>query len=310
MKRLIALMAAVLCFGFSFSCPAFAEESGENLYTENIWNFVDVSMDISGGIPEDAGGVLDRIRTRGKLIVATNAEWPPQEFLDPDKSGQDQFAGADMELARRIAQRMGVELEIRDMSFSDVLSAAADDSCDLVISALAFIPSRAVQVEMSKGYYFTDSTASTGIIIREADREAILSLNDLSGKILAAQSGSLQESLGADNVKNYREFRRLQQVEEVYHQVETSLADAGFVDMETAEEYIQSNPGCGLTLVEGLHFTLEEHQKGDRIAAKKGETALIAFVNGVIDEVTESGEFMNWIHEAEERARELNLREE
>ena len=306
MKRLLALLLAALC------CVPFAaaEENAGDLYTENIWNFVDESMDISGGIPENAGGVLDRIRTRGKLIIATNADWAPQEFIDPDKSGQDQFVGADMEFARRIAERMGVELEIRNMDFTEVLSAVAEDSCDLAISALAFIPSRAALVEMSKGYYYTESTASTGIIIREEDRDDILTVDDLSGKILVAQRGSLQEDLGAGNIKHYREYRRLQQMEDIYRQVETSMADAGIVDMETASEYISLNPGCGLILVESIQFSLEDYQKGDRVAGKKGDTALIAFVNGVIDEITENGEYMKWIHEAEQRSRELGMAEE
>ena len=64
---------------------------------------------------------------------------------------------------------------------------------------------------------------------------------------------------------------------------------------------------AGLTLAEGIAFTLDEPYLGDRIAAKKGELQLIYFVNGVIDEVLEDGTYIRWIEEAQKRADELGL---
>ena len=140
------LFALLLCF----SASVLAEET-EEIYVENAWNYVENSMDVSHGIPEDAAGALERIRLRGKLLVATEPYYPPQEFIDPSKTGQDQYVGPDMELARLIAKRMGVELEIVPMEFSRVLFAVADGECDLAISALAYTPSRAVMMTLSKG---------------------------------------------------------------------------------------------------------------------------------------------------------------
>ena len=60
-------------------------------------------------------------------------------------------------------------------------------------------------------------------------------------------------------------------------------------------------------LIEGLCFSLEEYELGDRICAKKGEQQLICFVNGVIDEVLNDGSYVKWIEEAEKRAAELGL---
>jgi polar amino acid transport system substrate-binding protein len=83
--------------------------------------------------------------------------------------------------------------------------------------------------------------------------------------------------------------------------------DAAMVDADTGQAYIEGNPRCGLMMVPGVHFTLEEQFEGDRIAARKGEGQLIAFVNGVIDEVLASGEYMAWYEEAAERANALGL---
>ena len=75
--------------------------------------------------------------------------------------------------------------------------------------------------------------------------------------------------------------------------------------METALAYIQNHPNCGLTLVEGIQFDLEEQFEGDRIAGRKGEIQLLYFVNGVIDEVLSSGQYMAWYDEYEQLAAEL-----
>ena len=302
-KGINLLFISVLCLSLLIM-PALAEET---VFVENEWGFVDQSIDISHGIPDDASGVLDRIRRNGVLRVATEPYFAPQEFIDPEKEGQNQFVGADMKLAALIADRMGVRLEVIPMDFTDVLPALAEDKCDLTVSAIAFTPGRAGAYTLSKGYYFTESEASTTMMIREADKESITSLEDLSKKILAAQSTSLQESLAIRHVNQYAEFRRLSSVQDVYDAIKNGTADAGFVDMETAQNYIKNNPGSGLMLVSSVQFALEEQDLGDRICAKKGELQLICFVNGVIDEVIADGSYDRWIEEAQKRAAELGL---
>ena len=181
MKKWTAVLLAI----FLLACFSALAEEGPS-FVENEWNFVDESMDISGGIPETANGVLARIRENGVLRVATEPYFAPQEFIDPALDGQDAYAGADMELARLIADRMGVELQIIPMDFTEVLRAAAEDRCDLVISALAFTPARAVTNEMSKGYYFADSSANVTMVIRAEDAETIRTVEDLENLTLAA----------------------------------------------------------------------------------------------------------------------------
>ncbi len=300
-KAVILLTVITLC-----CCAFFPASEAEEVYVENDRNFVEGSMDVTRGIPENASGVLDRIRRSGVLRVATEPYFPPQEFIDPDKSGQEQYAGADMELARLIAARMGVELRIIPLEFSNVLPALTDDQADLTISALSFTPSRANLWTMSKGYYYADSTANTVLIVREAEKEQYDDLKALTDKTLIAQSSSLQEAQAAENIAFYKEFRRVSSIQSVYDAVKDGRADAGVVDMETAENYIRNNPESGLALADSLTFELEEQYQGDRIAAKKGETQLIYFVNGVIDEVLADGIYMKWLDEAQQRADELD----
>ena len=283
------------------------EPSKEAVYRENEWNYVDGWMDVSQGIPEDALGRLGRIREKGVLTVATEPDYAPQEFVDPSLKGQDMYVGADMELARLIAERMGVELEIVPMEFTKVLSAVTAGTCDLAISGLAYTPGRAASMTMSMGYHYSKEQAGTGILIREEDKDDIKGIEDLKDRDIAAQSGSLQEMHMAENVLNYRQFYRLSSMQEVYDFLEDGRADAALADVETAQMYIESNPECGLMLVDDVTFTLDEQLQGDRVAAPKDELQLVYFVNGVIREVLENGQYEKWFEEYTLLASELGL---
>lgn len=294
-RRCATALALLMALAGILSSIALGEE--ESRYIENEWNYVDVSMDVSGGIPEDATGRLARIRAAGKLTVATAPSYPPQEFIDDTLSGQARFVGADMELARLIAERMGVELEIVPLEFTEVLSAVSDGKVDLAVSALSFTSGRAAVMEMSKGYYFTTEQASTGLIIREENAEEIQKVEDLEDRDIVAQSGSLQETMAAENIAFYRKFKRLHSASDVYDAVMAGEADAGIVDVGIAKVFIDNHPGCGLMIVPEVFFALPPQYQGDRVAAKKGEIELICFVNGVIDEVTASGQYDRWFEQ-------------
>ena len=265
-------------------------------YAENEWNYVEASIDAFHGIPADAEGVLADIRDAGVLRVATDPYFPPQEYIDDTKEGQDRYAGPDMELARLIAQRMGVDLEIVPMEFTEVLPSLEERTCDLAVSALSYVPERAERYTLSRGYHYARDAAGSGLLIRTEDAGEIRSVEDLAERTIAVQSGSLQEALAVDEIPDYAEYRRLPSIPDVYQALEDGLADAAVVDVETAGPYVEERPE--LTLVPDLRFRLAPELDGDRIAARKGEIQLIAFVNGVIKEVLASGQYEIWYQEA------------
>lgn len=281
------------------------EEEEKEIYLENEWGFVEQSLDISKGIPEDAQGRLDKIKRTGRLTIATEPYFPPQEFIDPSLEGQEQYVGSDMELARLIAGKMEVELEIVPMSFAEVLSSVTEGTVDLAISGLSFTPGRAGAMELSKGYYFSGETAGIGILIRKKDADKIKSVEDLENKNIIAQMASLQEAMMVEKVLNYREFRRVSTMEKIYTALEKGISDAAFVDVDSVEVYLNSHPDSELMLVPGVNFIQEEQYNGDRVAAPRNEIQLICFVNGVIDEVVESGQYNQWYEEYARYAKDL-----
>ena len=301
--RLIILLAVVLC------C-ALQAAGAETWYVENEWNYLETSMDISNGIPEDADGALARIRRNGVLRIAADFESAPMNFLDPEADGDNRYAGVDMELARLIAEKMAVKLQIVPMQAVYKLPALIENQCDLTISAVPYTPANAQYYTLSNAYTQPEEETEFGIIIREED--SVTSLDDLKEKIIVTQSSSDAEAFAVSRISNYREFRRVPSPRAVFDMVRNGQAFAGIIRTSLAELYFENNPGHGLRLAElgkKLKFDPknESHYLGYRVAAKKGETKLIAFVNGVIAKAAEEGKIDEWHREAEKRAGELGL---
>lgn len=274
-RMLLWIAAAVIWAGMAGS----SAQAG-SYYIENEWNYVSDSMDISKGIPSGASGAIGRIARDGEIRVAM------------DEQG-GKYAAADLKLAQLIAERMGVRLKVVSLSASRLLPSLMEDQCELAISAIAFTPARAFSYTMSKGYYDPEPTPWIGIAVRKDD--PIQVPDDLEGRILAARSYSLEEAYGADHVLNYREFRRYASTQAVLEAVAEGSADAGIVDTEVAKTWMAANPESGLILAEGMVYTEDKQYRGFRVAAKKGETQLIYFVNGVIDEVLSEESYEKWM---------------
>ena len=301
--RVLCLLATAMLL-----CCVTQAAGAETWHVENEWNYMDTSMDVSNGIPEDASGTLAQIQRKGVLRVATDLSFAPFTFRDPEGKGDLQYAGVDIELARLIADRMGVELVIVPKKSIYKLPALTENLADLTISAVACTPGRTLYYTLSKGYYYPEEkTKDIGFLVREGTE--ISSLEKLKDKVIVAESNSVQEAFGAAHIEDYLEFRRVSSVRNIYKMVADGRAFAGIVSIRVAETYIANHPDCGLHVVEdeGMRFPADAQYLGYRVAAKKGETQLIAFVNGVIDEAVQGGKIDQWRQEAEKKAAELGL---
>ena len=81
--------------------------------------------------------------TDGKLTVATSPDFAPYEFYSIDEDGNPTLSGFDMDLAKYIADKMGLELEVVPMDFDGVLSELAQKNVDLGMAGLSPDPARA-----------------------------------------------------------------------------------------------------------------------------------------------------------------------
>lgn len=257
--------------------------------------------------PDTSKNRLEAIKRKGVLEVATEPYFAPNEFIDPSKPNQEKYVGSDIELAKYIAKELGVELKIVPLEFSAVLAGVSTGKYDMAISSLAYTPQREENMLLSKGYYFSETSEGHGLIVRKEDVESITGPDSLNDRTLVVQSGSLQEVFVNEQIPSYKEAKRVSSTMDGYLAVQEKKADASITSIDLAKLYIESNPNCGLAVVEGFRFTVDEERDGTRIAMPPGETALKDYVNSLIDALLESGQYEQWYKEYTEYARTLGL---
>lgn len=313
LKKLTAIAAALLSTSMLTACsvigqaaPLANEES--SLHHETDGTTVSGS-DSSKAAHADssAGSRLDDILERGYIEVATEPYFAPNEFIDPSKQGNDKYVGADIELAKYIADKLGVECRIVPLEFEAVLTGITEGKYDMAISALAYTPARAEAMEMSKGYYFDDTVIQYGLMVRDENLDQIRNAEDLADKTIVVQSGSLQEMFANEQVPAYKELKRVSATTDGFLMVQEGKADAVITATTTAQLYLDANDGCGMTIVPDFAFKEDESTRGTRIGITKGETELLDKVNEIIDEVVEDGTYSKWYEEYKEYARSLGL---
>ncbi|MDD3225883.1 MAG: transporter substrate-binding domain-containing protein, partial [Clostridium sp.] len=154
----------------------------------------DTSKDVASS---NEGITLESIKSKGKLVVGTSADYPPFEF-HKEIDGKDTIVGFDIKIAEEMAKDMGVELEIKDISFDGLLVAEQANKIDLVLAGINPTDERKQNVDFSDVYYKSDS----GFIVRKGEENTIKSLDDLKGKKIGVQTGSVQETYAQENFKD------------------------------------------------------------------------------------------------------------
>jgi polar amino acid transport system substrate-binding protein len=127
-----------------------------------------------------AQGLLEKIKTRGKLVVGIEAALPPMEFVKDGK-----IVGYGKDILDLIVKDMGVELEALDLPWQGILPGLAARKFDFVATTVNVTPQRAAQ------YAFTMPIAvGTPTVVKRKGDASIKTLDDLRNKIVATQLGS------------------------------------------------------------------------------------------------------------------------
>ena len=252
---------------------------------------------------------LDAILERGYIEVATEPSFAPNEFIDTTKTGQDRYAGSDIQLANYIANELGVELRLKPMDFTTVLGSITSGKYDLAISALAYTPERAEAMNLSKGYYFgsEDPQKAYGLLIRQEDAGTIIGAGDLKNRTITVQNGSLQELFVKEQLPDCGKLNLVSSANDAFLMVQTGRADAAADSLKMAQLYLDSTPESGLMILPDFYFTVDESTQGIRIGIPKGEDELTDRINEIIDMVLEQDLYNQWYEESREYAKSLGL---
>ncbi|MDQ0222635.1 ABC transporter substrate-binding protein [Streptococcus moroccensis] len=242
----------------------------------------------SGSSNNNEDTSLSDIKDSGKLVVAVSPDYPPFEFQSLI-DGKNEVVGADIDLAQKIADKLGVTLEISTMSFDNVLSSVQSGKADLAISGLSYTEERAKTFDFSESYYETENA----ILIRAEDLDQYTSLEDFKGKNINVLKGSIEERLAKEQLADSH-IVALPNMGTAINELKTGKADAVDLEGPVAEGYVAQNPDLAIAKVS----LKVEDGDAKAVAMAKGSTALKQAVDEVIAELKESGEYQTYLDKA------------
>ncbi|MGN9163904.1 transporter substrate-binding domain-containing protein [Tissierellaceae bacterium HCP3S3_D8] len=231
---------------------------------------------------------IEGIKNKGKLVMGTSADFPPNEFhmmID----GKDTIVGYDIEIGKYIADRLGVELEIKDMDFGNLLGGLSTGMLDIVIAGMVNEPER--EANFSKPY---DLASIHKIVIRKSDESKFKSEEDFNGKTLGVQTASIQKEI-ASNMEGVR-VKELPAINTLIMELKTEKIEGVIISSESANSYVDTNDD--LMVIEDID--LKHNEQGACVALKKGNDELTEYIDEIIDELLEQDLVQIWKVEAKE----------
>ena len=256
-----------------------------------------------GGSSKAKGDLLEEIKAQGYIELCTEPYFAPFEFVDPSKTGDDQYVGVDIEIAKYIAEKIGVELRIVPLDFTAVLAGIAYGKYDMAISAIAYSPSRAEAMRLSNVY--KPNSGGYGFLTRAEDVDKYNSVEDLKDAVVITQSGSVQEALYNQNVKACKEFKLVANMTDGYLAVAEGKADVCICSTDSAQLYADANGGLA---VPDFRFEVDPNMNGTVVAMPlKGSDSLLEVVNEAIAELNAQGKIDQWNDEYTAYAAQLGI---
>ena len=205
----------------------------------------------------------------GKLIMGTNASFPPYEYYEGDT-----IVGIDAEIAQAIADELGLELVIEDMEFDGIIGAVTAGKVDMGLAGMTITEDRLKNVN------FSDTYAHASQVVIVTNDSAIASVDDLANKTVGVQLGTTGD-IYAEDIEGVT-LERYNKGFEAVQSLLTGKIDAVIIDEQPAKAFVSQN--------EGIKILDEKFTDEDYAAAiAKDNTDLVEAVNNALATLKSSG---------------------
>lgn len=278
----IAMVAALCACGSSASTPS--------------------ASDAPASEPQNA---LEKIKAEGVLTVALSPDFSPMEFVDASKSGQEQYVGFDVSLAKYIAEYIGVDLTIEAMNFDACQTAVYTASVPMAISGFSWTEERAENYNISDYYYAGDNETEQVLLIRSADADKYKAAEDFAGLDVGAQNASLQMQLVTEQLTDANPIT-IGDIGTGVLELQNGNIEALAVAKGNASMIISSNPDLAICSWE---FDVKAEYEANVVLVTKGEDELLAVVNEALAKAYADGLYGEWYNAAVELAKSENATE-
>ena len=295
MKKLSAMLLALVMTMGLMACGA--QPTAAN----------DTDGDAAG---EDAAvtepaNALEKIKADGVLTVALSPDFSPMEFVDSSKTGQEQYVGFDITLAKYIAENLGVELVIEPMGFDASQTAVYTGSVPMSISGYSWTEERAQNYELSDYYYAGENETRQALLIKKENADKYASPEDLAGQDVGAQNASLQMQLVTEQLTDADPVS-IGDITVGVMELKSGNIEALAVAYGNAEMIVDANPDLVICTWE---FDVKAEYSANVIMMQKGETELLDAVNAILAQAKEANLYDGWYKDAVELGKSENAQE-
>jgi ABC-type amino acid transport substrate-binding protein len=234
-----------------------------------------------------APGKLAKIKDAGRIVIGTSADYPPYEFrLLPEI--EDDIVGIDIDIAEAIAADLNVKLEIKNIVFNNLFKELAAENIDLILAGLAPSENRQKIVDFSIPYY----QAIQNMVIRARDKEKIKLLEDLRGKNVGTQTGSIQEDMARSMIVGANFITR-PTIQKLIDELASGKLDAVILEKPVADAYVFKNKDFL-----NLECNSDRTPLGSAVAVKKGDADLLARVNQILERLIRENRISQFVQDA------------
>ena len=213
-------------------------------------------------------------KNAGELVMATNAEFPPFEFVND----AGEYDGFDVAFAKALAEEMGMTIRIDNMNFDSIITAVSTSDGNTI--GVAAITDRA---DRRESVDFTNSYFETTLVIIVPKESGITSAGDLTEASIAVQEGTTSDIFCEDSLPD-AEITRFKRAPDTVLELKSGRVDAIVIDRGVADQFIGDNPDLKI-----LDDVLAEEVYA--IAVKKGNDELLGKLNAAIRSLMDSGEY-------------------
>ncbi|HAR6676899.1 ABC transporter permease subunit [Staphylococcus aureus] len=220
----------------------------------------------------------EKIKERGELRVGLSADYAPMEF-EHTVNGKTEYAGVDIDLAKKIAKDNNLKLKIVNMSFDSLLGALKTGKIDIIISGMTSTPERKKQVDFSDSYMMTKNI----MLVKKDKVNEYKDIKDFNNKKVGAQKGTEQEKIAQTEIEN-ASITSLSRLPDVILALKSGKVEGAVVEKPVAEAYLKQNPKLGISNVK-----FNEEEKDTVIAVPKNSPKLLSQINKTIKEVKDKG---------------------
>ncbi|SFE54123.1 transporter substrate-binding domain-containing protein [Peptostreptococcus sp. D1] len=227
---------------------------------------------------------LESIKAKGTLVVGTAPGYPPFEFIK-STDGKSEVVGADIDLANKVAEKLGIKLEIKTMDFDSLIPALVSDKIDMAITGMTPTDERKKTIDFSEVYF----TGTNSLIVKADFNKKAEAVDDLKQLKIGVQKGSTQEILAVEKLK-VPSTKSLLNIPDLVSDLKNGNIEAVIASSTVAKINEKQFEGIKVLDIKGLSSS--DAGETAAIALKKGNNEeLLKEVNSLIKELHDSGEY-------------------